>query len=95
MIGAQEIPNRVESNVMIEFRLDEMLEARGRTAYWLSKETGLTHAALYRIRHAKSGAIKYDTLEKICRALECQPGDLLFMVDDEPKGSAKKKSKSK
>jgi len=88
MMSAQEI-TRTESSAMIECQLDEMLEKRGRTAYWLSKETGLTHAALYRIRHAKSGAIKYDTLEKICTALECTPGELLVIVPDAPKGKRK------
>lgn len=85
MIDAQlTIP--LGQGAMIEFKLDEMLEKRGRTAYWLAKETGLTHAALYRIRYAKSGAIKYDTLEKICDALECQPGDLLVKVPDPKRG---------
>jgi putative transcriptional regulator len=79
---------------MIEMRLDDMLAKRGRTAYWLAKETGIQHAQLWRIRAGRSGAIKYDTLEKMCRALDCQPGDLLVLIDDRPEGKRKSKAKA-
>lgn len=74
---------------MIEVRIDELLEKRGRTFYWLAKETGISHTTLWRLKKAKAYGITLDTLEKICNALNCQPGDILRLAPD-PK--AKKKS---
>ncbi len=62
---------------MIEIRLDEVLEEHGRSFYWLSKETGISHTTLWRLKKGKALGINFITLEKICRALECQPGDVL------------------
>jgi putative transcriptional regulator len=77
---------------MIEFKLDEMLEAREKSAYWLARETGISESVLWRMRHGKTGGIQFDTLERICRALECQPGDLLVMTG--VKQTAKRKTKT-
>jgi putative transcriptional regulator len=74
---------------MIEVRIDELLVQRGRTFYWLAKETGISHTTLWRLKKARAYGITLDTLEKICNALNCQPGDILRLAPD-PK--AKKKS---
>ncbi len=62
---------------MIETRLDELLEERGRTFYWLAKETGISHTTLWRLKKGKALGINFGTLEGICAALGCQPGDVL------------------
>jgi putative transcriptional regulator len=62
---------------MIEVRLDELLSQRGRTFYWLAKETGISHTTLWRLKKEKALGINFATLENICRALSCQPGDVL------------------
>lgn len=68
---------------MIEVKLKALLEARGRTRYWLAKETGIQFNTLTRIERADlSNRIELSTLDKMCRALQCQPGDLLVWVDD-------------
>lgn len=86
MMSAQEnTAPGVGTRAMIQFDIEEMLEKRGRSAYWLAKETGLTHTALYRLRRAKTGAIKFETLDAICQALDCEPGDVLKRVHDSPK----------
>ena len=79
---------------MIEFRLDKMLEKRQRSAYWLAQETGISESMLWRIRHAKTQGIQWQTLERICEALECQPGDLIVKVDEQGK-KAKRTAKAK
>jgi putative transcriptional regulator len=61
----------------IEIRIKEVLEQRGRTSYWLSKETGISHTTLWRLKKGKALGINFATLEKICRSLECDPGDVL------------------
>jgi len=62
---------------MIEIRLDELLAEHGRSFYWLAKQTGISHTTLWRMKKAKAFGINLDTLEKMCRALACQPGDIL------------------
>ena len=62
---------------MIEIRIDQLLKARGRTFYWLAKETGISHTTLWRLKKDKALGINFITLEKLCETLACQPGDML------------------
>lgn len=61
----------------IKVNIDRLLKEKKRTFYWLSKETGISHTTLWRFKKGKALGINFGTLEKICRALECQPGDVL------------------
>ena len=65
---------------MVEVRVDSLLESRGRTFYWLAKETGISHTTLWRLKKGKALGINFITLEKICQALDCQPGDVLRLA---------------
>lgn len=67
---------------MIEIRIDELLEKQGRTFYWLSKETGISHTTLWRLKKGRAVGINFPTLEQICRTLSCQPGDVLRLADE-------------
>ena len=62
---------------MIEIRVDQLLAEHGRTFYWLAKETGISHTTLWRLKKGKALGINFETLEKMCQALNCQPGDVL------------------
>ena len=64
---------------MIEIRVDQLLAGQGRTFYWLAKETGISHTTLWRLKKDKALGINFETLEKICEALKCQPGDILAL----------------
>jgi putative transcriptional regulator len=66
---------------MIVPRLDKLLAKEKRSFYWLAKETGVSHTTLWRLKKGKAVGINFDTLEKICRALRCQPGDVLFLTN--------------
>ena len=50
----------------------------------LSERVGITMANISILKNGKAKAIKLDTMDKICRALDCQPGDILEWVPDEP-----------
>ena len=63
--------------MIIEVRLDALLEERGRSFYWLSKQTGVSHTTLWRLKKGKALGINFATLEKLCEVLECTPGDVL------------------
>jgi putative transcriptional regulator len=67
---------------LIEIRVDELLEERGRTFYWLAKETGISHSTLWRLKKGKSLGINFATLERICHLLSCQPGDVLRLASE-------------
>ena len=67
---------------MIVPRLDKLLANEKRTFYWLAKETGVSHTTLWRLKKGKAVGINFDTLEKICRVLRCQPGDVLFLTNE-------------
>lgn len=58
-------------------RLDDLLHERRMTLTELSERIGLTLANLSILKTGKAKAIRFSTLEAICRELECQPGDLL------------------
>jgi putative transcriptional regulator len=67
---------------MIVPRFDKLLAKEKRTFYWVAKETGISHTTLWRLRKGKAVGINFETLEKICRALKCHPGDVLFLTHD-------------
>lgn len=66
---------------MIDIRIDEQLAGHGRTFYWLAKQTGISHTTLWRLKKGKALGINFDTLEKICLALECQPGAIIGLAN--------------
>ena len=61
----------------IVVRLDELLHARRMTLTELAARVDITLANLSILKTGKAKAIRFSTLEAICAALECQPGDLL------------------
>jgi putative transcriptional regulator len=61
----------------ITVRLDELLHARRMTLTELAARVDLTLANLSILKTGKAKAVRFSTLEAICAALECQPGDLL------------------
>ena len=63
--------------------LDVMLANRKMTSLELSQRIGLTPANLSILKTGKAKAIRFSTLEAICRELKCQPGEILEYIDDE------------
>lgn len=68
---------------MIIINLDLMLVKRKMSLTELSKEVGITMANLSILKNGKAKAIRFSTLEEICRVLECQPGDILEYKDSD------------
>lgn len=65
----------------IEVQLDFMLLKRKMSLTELSGRVGISIANLSNLKTNKARAIRFSTLDSICRALECQPGDLLVRID--------------
>ncbi|MBB3347113.1 helix-turn-helix transcriptional regulator [Sphingomonas sp. BK069] len=62
--------------------LDAILQARGMTLTGLSQSVEITLANLSILKTGKAKAIRFSTLEAICHALDCQPGDILVFDDE-------------
>jgi len=63
-------------------KLDDVLYARRMTLTELSERIDITLANLSILKTGKARAVRFSTLEAICKALECQPGDLLEFASD-------------
>ena len=66
----------------VQVQLDVLLHARRMTLTDLADKVGITIANLSILKTGKAKAMRFSTLEAICKALECQPGDLLKYEKD-------------
>ena len=71
------MPPEPSEGTAITVRLDDLLHARRMTLTELAERIGITLANLSILKTGKAKAIRFSTLEAICRELDCQPGDLL------------------
>lgn len=68
---------------MIQLNIKQILQNKGKTAYWLAKKTGISPNNIGKICNGETKNIRLDTMEKLCKALECEIEDLfLFQKDD-------------
>ena len=68
---------------MIVVNLDVMMAKRKMSLSQLSEKVDITLANLSILKNNKAKAVRFSTLEAICKALDCQPGDILEFVPDE------------
>ena len=83
----------------IVVKLDDLLHDRRMTLTELADQVGMTLANLSILKTGKARAIRFATLEAICDALSCQPGDLLrfepAQAEREPPAAASKRAASR
>ena len=70
---------------MIVVNLDVMLARRKMSLTELSERVGITMANISILKNEKARAIRFETLNGVCRALDCQPGDILDYIPDPPR----------
>jgi len=63
--------------------IDVMLAKRKMSVTELSERVGITMANISILKNGKAKAVRFETLDKICQALNCQPGDVFEYVPDE------------
>ena len=68
----------------IRVNLDSILQERQMTLSELSQRVGITLANLSILKTGKARAVRFSTLDALCRVLHCQPGDVLEWVDGPP-----------
>lgn len=66
----------------IRINLDVMMAKRKMSLNELADKVGITLANLSILKTGKAKAIRFSTLEAICKALECQPGDIIEFIED-------------
>lgn len=67
---------------MIEINLDVMLAMRKMTSMELAERVGITQANLSILKTGKAKAVRFSTLNAICKVLDCQPGDIIKYKED-------------
>lgn len=67
----------------IRINLDVMMAKRKMSLGDLAKEVGITNSNLSILKTGKAKAIRFSTLDAICRILECQPGDIIEYVEEQ------------
>ena len=67
---------------MIIVNLDVMLAKRKMSSLELASKIGITQANLSILKTGKAKAIRFSTLDAICRELDCQPADILEFIDE-------------
>ena len=68
---------------MIRVDLDVMLARRKMSLTELSQRVGITMANLSILKNGRAKAVRFETLDAICRALDCQPGDILVYEEEQ------------
>ncbi len=72
----------MQNNMSIKINLDLVLLKKGISSKDLARTINITSANLSILKTGKARAIRFSTLNDICKALDCQPGDILEYVDD-------------
>lgn len=65
---------------MIKLNVLPLLEAKGKTKYWLYKQLGMSYQNFNRMVRNETRSIRYERIETLCQILECTPNDL-FVID--------------
>lgn len=68
---------------MIRLKVKQILQEKNKTAYWLSKQTGISANNIGKICNGETTNIRFDTMEKICKALNCTPNELMETDDSQ------------
>lgn len=72
----------MQNNMSIKINLDLILLKKGISSKDLARTINITSANLSILKTGKARAIRFSTLNDICKALDCQPGDILEYIDD-------------
>src|SRR5688572_20078123 len=73
----------------INITLESVLRERGQSLYWLARSTGISYTTLWRLTKDRAFGINFATLEKLCIALECQPGELIELTKEKKRKKTK------
>lgn len=67
---------------MIKLDALRLLQKEGKTKYWLYKQLGMSYQNFNRMVTNQTKSIRYETIETLCRVLDCTPNELFEITDD-------------
>ena len=66
---------------MIKLNVAKLLEAQGKTKYWLYKQLGMSYQNFSRMINNETKSIRYENIETMCLLLDCTPNDLFEITE--------------
>ena len=66
---------------MIKLHVLKLLEARGKTKYWLYKQMGMSYQNFNKMVNQETQSIRYENMEALCQLLNCTPGELFEITE--------------
>ncbi len=78
---------------MIYFDFNPQLRKLSRSQSWLARQSGVNLSTIKRYQERRAKGFRWSTLDKLCRALDCQPGEILFMETKKENGDEKEQTK--
>lgn len=66
---------------MISFNINQILAEKNKTCYWLAKQCDMSQNNMAKICNGETTSVRLETLEKICKALECTPNEIITSND--------------
>lgn len=67
----------------MKIKIDQLLEKRDKTRFWLSEQTGITYPNIRNLCNNQTSSIKFDVIQKICNALNCDVNEIIE-IDPRP-----------
>ena len=67
---------------MIKLNVLPLLEAQGKSKYWLYKQLGMSYQNFNKMVQNETKSIRYDNIEALCKLLECTPNELFLFTED-------------
>ena len=69
---------------MVKLRILDILAEQHHTKYWLYMQMGMSYRNFDRMVSNETSGIRYKNIEKLCGILDCEPGDLFEVAEDQP-----------
>ncbi len=66
---------------MVKLRALQLLEAKGKTKYWLYKQLGMSYQNFNKMINNETKSIQYENIDAMCQIFECTPNDLFEFVE--------------
>ena len=68
--------------LMITLRVNELLDEKGKTKYWLYKQLGMSYQNFSKMINNETKSIQYENIDALCQILECTPDELFIFTDE-------------
>ena len=66
----------VSGDIMVYMNIEKLLAKKGKSKYWLVQQLGTNYTVINKMIASDTTAIRFDTMEKLCKLFDCTPNDL-------------------